>query len=73
MLSWQLPIGFYTGIAVEECFKGSNCNIHTLIRNKTNLELQAGAHTYRLIVYQYGKEVVMSQPFAHDTTLHSKH
>ena len=72
-LSWQLPKGFYTGLAVEECSYDNKCKILPVGMNVTNLLLEARTETsYRLVAYQDGQQVAASQLIVEDFSLHGK-
>lgn len=70
-LSWWLPKGFYTSLGVEECVKEYNqCRIHPLHKNATSIDLEYRESTYRLVVYQDGQQVAVSEPFVEKFPLH---
>ena len=72
MLSWPLPEHFYTSLAIEECRSSNKCNIHSVSMNATNFETEGEEATYRLVVYQHGQKVAVSQPFVEVFPLHGK-
>ena len=71
-LSWKEPQGFFTTIAIESCMNDYDCQLHPVTVNETSVELDVGAATFRLIVYQHGQEVARSQPFQETFVLDSK-
>ena len=63
-LSWELPSGFYTGLAVEKCrIIKDGCQLHSMEVNSTSLQVEGGMemYIYRLLVYQHGQQVVAEQ------------
>ena len=63
-VSWKLPIGQYSGLAVEQCQEDVCQSINVTI-NTTRLELDTGdrMYTYKLVVYQHDQIVLVSGPF----------
>ena len=65
VLSWNMPVGFFTALAVEECRrKQQDCKMYHLAINATSLELKAvDDATYKLVIYQHHQEVAKSGVF----------